>query len=53
MTFQDALEAAKGDYSKWKDRQGAVAHDVAEIIRFLCSEAGRFVSGSTISLPTP
>ncbi|HIJ64709.1 MAG TPA: SDR family oxidoreductase [Candidatus Hydrogenedentes bacterium] len=51
MTFEDALDAAKGDCAKWKQRESAVSHDIAEIIAFLCSEAGRFVSGSTIRVP--
>ena len=51
MSFEDALKAAKGDYSSWQQRDGACAHDVAEAIAFLCSEAGRFISGSTIRLP--
>jgi NAD(P)-dependent dehydrogenase (short-subunit alcohol dehydrogenase family) len=51
MTFEDALKAAGGDYSIWRQRERVTCHDVAEIIAFLCSEAGRFVSGSTIRLP--
>jgi 3-oxoacyl-[acyl-carrier protein] reductase len=35
----------------WRSRQKPTCHDVAEIIAFLCSEAGRFISGSTIRLP--
>jgi 3-oxoacyl-[acyl-carrier protein] reductase len=51
MSFEDALKAAKGDYSNWQQRDGSCAHDVAETIAFLCSEAARFISGSTIRLP--
>lgn len=51
MSFQDALKAATGDCSSWQQRQSACAHDVAEAIAFLCSEAARFISGSTIRLP--
>ncbi|MFC1716414.1 SDR family NAD(P)-dependent oxidoreductase [Candidatus Poribacteria bacterium] len=51
MTFEDALKAASGDYSTWKQREGTTCHDIAEIIAFLCSEAGRLVSGSMIRLP--
>lgn len=51
MTFEDALKAAGGDYSIWRQRERVTCHDVAEIIAFLCSEAGRFISGSTICLP--
>jgi NAD(P)-dependent dehydrogenase (short-subunit alcohol dehydrogenase family) len=52
MTFDDALKAAKGDYLQWQQRKNPAAHDIAGIILFLCSEAGRFVSGSRIRLPT-
>jgi 3-oxoacyl-[acyl-carrier protein] reductase len=51
MTFEDALKAAGGDYLIWRQRERVTCHDVAEIIAFLCSEAGRFISGSTICLP--
>jgi NAD(P)-dependent dehydrogenase (short-subunit alcohol dehydrogenase family) len=51
MAFEDAFKAASGDYSAWQQRERATCHDVAEIIAFLCSEAGRFISGSTIRLP--
>ncbi len=51
MTFEEALKAASGDYSDWKQRENAVCHDIAEIIAFLCSEAGRFISGSIMRLP--
>jgi NAD(P)-dependent dehydrogenase (short-subunit alcohol dehydrogenase family) len=51
MPFEDAFKAASGDYSAWWQRERATCHDIAEIIAFLCSEAGRFISGSTIRLP--
>ena len=51
LTFEEALRAAGGDYSVWEQRSAANCHDVAEIIAFLCSEAGRFISGSSIRLP--
>jgi NAD(P)-dependent dehydrogenase (short-subunit alcohol dehydrogenase family) len=51
MSFGNALKAAKGDYSAWQQRESATCHDIAEIIAFLCSEAGRFISGSIIRLP--
>jgi len=41
-------ELTKGN---WGQRKKATCHDVAELIAFLCSEAGRFISGSTIRLP--
>ncbi|MFH1737902.1 MAG: SDR family oxidoreductase [bacterium] len=52
MHMTDALKAAKGDHVNWLARKKVNAHDVAEIIAFLCSEAGRFVSGSIIRIPT-
>jgi len=51
MSFEDALKAANGDHSNWQQRDSACAHDVAETIAFLCCEAARFISGSTIRLP--
>jgi len=51
MSFEDALTAAGGDDSTWRQRKSPTSHDIAEIVAFLCSEAGRFISGSTISLP--
>ena len=44
IEFDEALKAAGGDYASFKKREQANCHDVAEIIAFLCSEAGRFVS---------
>ena len=52
MELEDALKAAKGDLADWRVRDKSTAHDIAEIVVFLCSEAGRFVSGSSIRLPT-
>ena len=52
MALDDALAAAKGDYSQWSRRAESTAHDIAEIVAFLCSDAGRFISGSLIRLPT-
>lgn len=51
LEFDAALKAASGDYSEFVNREQANCHDVAEIIAFLCSEAGRFVSQSFIRLP--
>jgi 3-oxoacyl-[acyl-carrier protein] reductase len=51
MTFEAALKAANGDYSVWRRRERVTCHDIAEITAFLCSEAGRFISGSVIRLP--
>ena len=50
LTLDDALAVARGDDSGWRKRKKPCAHDVAEIVGFLCSEGGRFISGSTIRL---
>ena len=47
----EAQKAAAGDYSLFKKREQANCHDIAEIIAFLCSDAGRFVSQSFLRLP--
>ena len=52
LAFEDALSFAQGESSSWTKREKANAHDVAELVAFLCSEAGRFVSGNVIGLPT-
>lgn len=52
MSFEKALKAAQGNVAEWEQRKNVNCHDVAEIVAFLCSEAGRFVSGSTVRLPT-
>ena len=51
LEFDEALKAAAGNYSSFGKREQANCHDVAEIIAFLCSDAGRFVSQSFIRLP--
>jgi len=51
LEFDEALKAASGDYSSFERRKQVNCHDVAEIIAFLCSDAGRFVSQSFIRLP--
>ncbi len=51
ISFEEAVKTAQGDHSLWKGRRNATCHDVAEIVAFLCSEAGRFISGSIIRLP--
>jgi NAD(P)-dependent dehydrogenase (short-subunit alcohol dehydrogenase family) len=45
MTLQEAIEAVKNG-GTWRKRKRPVAHDVAELIAFLCSEKSRFISGS-------
>ena len=51
VTFEYALAAVRNNASEWRERKKPCAHDVAEIVGFLCSDVGRFVSGSTIRLP--
>ncbi len=52
LSFEAALEAARGDDAAWRQRTKVTCHDVAEIVAFLCSEAARFISGSVIRIPT-
>lgn len=51
MSFEGALQAARGDHSAWQERERVTCHDIAEAVAFLCSEAGRMISGSTICFP--
>lgn len=51
MTFEIALKAVRRDDLDWYQRKKSIPQDVAEIIAFLCSESGRFISGSIIRLP--
>jgi NAD(P)-dependent dehydrogenase (short-subunit alcohol dehydrogenase family) len=53
LGFDEALAAARGDTAAWRQRTGPTAHDAAEIVAFLCSEAGRFVSASGIRVLNP
>jgi NAD(P)-dependent dehydrogenase (short-subunit alcohol dehydrogenase family) len=50
MTLQEAIDAVK-NRGAWRKRKRPVAHDVAELIAFLCSEKSRFISGSTFVFP--
>ncbi len=52
MSFEDALAAARGGDTAWRQREKSQAHDIAEAVAYLCSGAARFVSGSVIRLPT-
>ncbi|MCC6698351.1 MAG: SDR family oxidoreductase [Candidatus Hydrogenedentes bacterium] len=52
MTFEAALEAARGDDAAWRQRANVTCHDIAEAVAYLCSEEARFVSGSIIRIPT-
>jgi NAD(P)-dependent dehydrogenase (short-subunit alcohol dehydrogenase family) len=47
-----AVAPVVGDIAAWQARVKPNAHDAAEAIAFLCSEAGRFVSESIIRYPT-
>ncbi len=35
----------------WHERETPTCHDIAEAIAFLCSDAGRFISGNNIQFP--
>jgi 3-oxoacyl-[acyl-carrier protein] reductase len=50
IDLDEALEAATGDAPTGQERKRAGPQDVAEVVSFLCSDAGRFVSGSTIRI---
>jgi len=52
MKLDDAVAAVEGAGEAWLKRAKPVAHDAAELVAFLCSEAGRFVSQSLIRYPT-
>jgi 3-oxoacyl-[acyl-carrier protein] reductase len=52
MKLEEALAAAQGRTEDWAQRTKPVAHDAAELVAFLCSEAGRFISQSVIRYPT-
>jgi len=45
MTLEEAIDAVKNGRA-WQERKKPVAHDIAELIAFLCTEKARFVSGS-------
>ena len=48
VSYDEAVAYGRGDSSAWLDRGSATCHDVAELLAFLCSEAGRFISGAII-----
>jgi len=52
MELAAALAAVEAADDAWARRDAPVAHDAAELVAFLCSEAGRFVSESIIRYPT-
>jgi NAD(P)-dependent dehydrogenase (short-subunit alcohol dehydrogenase family) len=50
MTLHEAIDAVKNG-GAWRKRKKPVAHDVAELVAFLCSEKSRFISGSVFVFP--
>jgi len=52
MTLDEAIEAVKTG-GAWRERKKPVAHDIAELIAFLCSEKAKFISGSVFVFPNP
>lgn len=52
MTLDDALAAVERRDDRWLKRSKPIVHDVAQLVAFLCSEAGRFISQSVIRYPT-
>jgi 3-oxoacyl-[acyl-carrier protein] reductase len=53
LGFDEALAMARGDAEAWPQRTGPTPHDAAEIVAFLCSETGRFVTASEIRVLNP
>jgi 3-oxoacyl-[acyl-carrier protein] reductase len=49
VTLKQAVDAAKHG-GNWKRRTHAVPQDVADVVRFLCSEEASFVTGNVIEL---
>jgi NAD(P)-dependent dehydrogenase (short-subunit alcohol dehydrogenase family) len=53
LTFKEALRLAEADRGDMFTRGAALnSHEVARTIVYLCSEAGRHISGSIIRIPT-
>jgi NAD(P)-dependent dehydrogenase (short-subunit alcohol dehydrogenase family) len=50
MTLEEATDAIKNGRA-WQERKKPVAHDIAELIAFLCTEKARFISGGVFVLP--
>lgn len=48
-TMRQAIEAAKNG-NAWKRRTSATPHDVAEAVKFLCTNEAAFVTGSVIQV---
>jgi len=49
VTLRQAVDAAKNG-GPWKRRTQALPQDVAETVRFLCSDQARWVTGSTMEV---
>jgi len=50
MTLEEAIDAVKNGEA-WRERKNPVAHDIAVLISYLCSEKSRFISGSVFVFP--
>jgi NAD(P)-dependent dehydrogenase (short-subunit alcohol dehydrogenase family) len=50
MTLEEAIDAVRNGRIHQKQKK-LVAHDVAELIAFLCTEKARFISGSVFVFP--
>lgn len=48
-SFEEAAEQCRGGES-WLSRASTSPQDVAEAVAFLCSEAGRFITGCELPL---
>jgi len=51
ITTYTPEETKKKWQGPWRERPHPVCHDVAEIVAFLCSDAGKFISANAIRLP--
>jgi len=49
LTLKQAVEAAR-HVGVWKRRTHGLPQDVAEVVRFLCSDEGAFITGSIIEI---
>ena len=50
--LEAALAAVRGE-GPWGTRTRATPQDVAELVAFLCSDLGRFITGAVIPVPGP
>jgi 3-oxoacyl-[acyl-carrier protein] reductase len=50
ITLEEAMDAIK-DGRAWQKRKKPMAHDIAELIAFLCTEKARFISGGVFVFP--